>query len=177
MKRNTLFVFFLLVLVGCSKVKPRRPINQKPSTTLLKETAKEFKSIKAKEELKILQLIKKDSVNNYIESKNGFWYTYNKKIDADLPTPKTGNIVELTYNITDLHGNVIYSEQELGVKTYKIDKEDFITAIQKGIKLMKEGETITFVIPFFNAFGIAGDFNKIGVNTSIKSKVKLIKIN
>ena len=42
---------------------------------------------------------------------------------------------------------------------------------------MKEGETVTFVIPFYNAFGIAGDSNKIGINTSIKSKVTLIKIN
>ena len=177
MKYSFLFIFFMLMIFGCSKVEPRRPINPKPSTTLLKETVEGYKVLKLQEEQKIFQLIEKDSLTNYIQSKNGFWYTYNNRVKANLPTPKQGDIVELTYNITDLQGNVIYSELELGVKKYKVDKEDFITAIQKGIKLMKEGETITFVIPFYNAFGIAGDFNKIGVNTSIKSKVTLIKIN
>ena len=134
MKHSFLFFIFLLVVVGCSKVEPRRPINPKPSTTILKETAKEYKAIKDKEESKIALLIEKDSIHSYIESKNGFWYTYNNKIDANLPSPKTGDVVQLKYNITDLQGNEIYSEQELGVKTYKVDKEDFITAIQKGIK-------------------------------------------
>jgi FKBP-type peptidyl-prolyl cis-trans isomerase FklB len=175
MKSSFLFTFFLIVSFACSKVEPRRPINPKPSSTILKETAKEYKALKDIEERKILKLIKNDSLTNYIQSQNGFWYTYNKKIDRDSSTPKQGDIVKFDYNIQDLNGNVIYSEKELGTKTYKVDKEDFITAIQKGIKLMKEGETITFVIPFYNAFGIAGDLNKIGINTSIKSKVTLIQ--
>jgi gliding motility-associated peptidyl-prolyl isomerase len=177
MKNSFFSIFFLLFLLACSKVEPRRPINPKPSTTVLKETTKNYKALKDQEEHKILQLIERDSLTDYIQSKNGFWYTYNNKVEADLPIPKQGDVVKLHYNITDLQGNTIYSEKELGVKTYKVDKEDFISAIQKGIKLMKEGETVTFVIPFYNAFGIAGDSNKIGINTSIKSKVTLIKIN
>ncbi len=57
-----------------------------------------------------------------------------------------------------------------------VDKEDFISGIQKGIKLMKVGETIIFVIPSYNAFGISGDGNKIGINKTIKSKVTLLNI-
>jgi len=41
---------------------------------------------------------------------------------------------------------------------------------------MKVGETITFVIPSYSAFGITGDGNKIGINQSIKSTVTLINI-
>ena len=61
-------------------------------------------------------------------------------------------------------------------KSYKIDKEDFIPALQDGIKLMKIGETITFVIPSYRAFGVTGDGNKIEVNQTIKSTVTLIDI-
>ena len=71
----------------------------------------------------------------------------------------------------------MYSKEDLGIKKYIIDKEDFISGLQKGIKLMKIGETVTFVIPSYSAFGIAGDGNKIGINQSIKSKVTLININ
>ena len=38
------------------------------------------------------------------------------------------------------------------------------------------GETIIFVIPSYNAFGISGDGNRIGINQSIKSTVTLISI-
>ncbi len=65
---------------------------------------------------------------------------------------------------------------DLSFKNYTVDKEDFISGIQKGIKLMKMGETIIFVIPSYNAFGVSGDGNKIGLNKTIKSKVTLLNI-
>lgn len=93
-----------------------------------------------------------------------------------MQTPKLGDEVTFEYNITDLEGNVIYSKEELGIMKYRIDKEDFIFALQLGIKLMKVGETIIFVIPSYNAFGISGDGEKIGINQSIKSTVTLLNI-
>jgi FKBP-type peptidyl-prolyl cis-trans isomerase len=39
---------------------------------------------------------------------------------------------------------------------------------------MKVGETITFVIPSYNAFGVFGDGNKIEMNTTIISTVTLL---
>ncbi|WP_298777557.1 gliding motility-associated peptidyl-prolyl isomerase GldI [uncultured Polaribacter sp.] len=173
---NKIVFFVILIFISCSKVTPRKPINPKKSTTIFKETIKENKLLNKVEDAKILALIKKDSTKTYFQSSNGFWYTYIKKIEEDLPTPKQENEVTLSYNITDLNDLIIYSKEELGVKKYKIDKEDFISGLQKGIKLMKIGETLTFVIPSYSAFGITGDGNKIGVNQSIKSTVTLINI-
>ncbi|OAD45114.1 gliding motility-associated peptidyl-prolyl isomerase GldI [Polaribacter atrinae] len=176
MKINFLILASILCL-GCAKVEPRRPINPTNSTTILKETIEESIKLNALEEDKIIDVIKKDSTKTYQVSPNGFWYAYINKIEEDTPTPKVGDIATITYNITDLQGTVIYSEAELGTKEYKVDKEDFISALQVGIKLMKVGETITFVIPSYSAFGISGDGNKIGINQSIKSTVTLININ
>ena len=175
MKNSCLF-FLLVICFSCSKIEPRRPINPKTSTTLYKETIKEAIALNRVENEKISQLIKKDSTNVYIQSSNGFWYTYINKIEGDLPKPVKGNEVTLEYNITDLKDSILYSKQNLGVKKYIVDKEDFISGLQKGIKLMKIGETITFVIPSYSAFGITGDGNKIGLNKSIKSTVTLINI-
>ena len=174
--RIRILLLLSIVCFGCSKVKPRRPINPKPSTTILKETIKKSKKLNQIEDAKIIKLIKKDSANTYQVSSNGFWYTYINKTEEEKPKPKTGDIVTIEYNITDLHDEIIYSKEELGTKTYTIDKEDFISALQVGIKLMKVGETITFVIPSYNAFGISGDGNKIGINQSIKSTVTLTNI-
>jgi len=176
MKTNSLLLVILLFLFGCSKIEPRRPINPKPSTTIYKEVIEDSKKINKAEDELLAELIKNDTIHNYKQSSQGFWYAYNHQIQENLPTPKLGDEVVIEYQISDLNDAIIYSKEELGQKTYKIDKEDFISGLQKGIKLMKTGETITFVLPFYNAFGVLGDGNKIGVNQSIKITVTLIKI-
>lgn len=166
----------VIIFVSCSKLEPRKPINPKPSTTFYFEAMQQSKIMNQLEDHKISQIIKNDSTKTYLESSNGFWYTYIIKIEEDTPKPVKGNEVEFEYSISDLNDSIIYSASELGIKTYKIDQEDFISGLQKGLKLMKVGETITFVLPSYSAFGIAGDNNKIGINQSIKSTVTLINI-
>lgn len=175
MKYSFLFLV-LIIFLSCSQIEPRRPINQKPSTTLYFEAMEENKRLNQIENEKILKVINNDSSNVYLQSSSGFWYSYIKKIEEDLPNPKEGDKVVLEYNITDLNDVIIYNKEELGIKNYSVDKEDFISGLQKGIKLMKTGETITFVLPSYSAFGITGDDNKIGINQSIKSTVTLINI-
>ena len=170
-------IFTSILCFGCAKIEPRKPINLKPSSTILQETLKESIKLNVIENARILSIIEKDSTKNYQVSPNGFWYTYINKIQESKTTPKTGDVVSIQYDISDLQDNTIYSKEELGLKNYKVDKEDFISALQTGIKLMKVGETITFVIPSYRGFGVSGDGKKIGINQSIKSTVTLININ
>jgi gliding motility-associated peptidyl-prolyl isomerase len=174
--KNSYLILCLLCCFSCSKIAPRKPINPKPSTTLFKETIKEAISLNKVEEAKILQLIKNDSTKVYLQSSQGFWYTYIHKVEENLPTPQSGNEVFFEYEIRNLKDSILYSKENLGIKSYVVDKEDFISGLQKGIKLMKIGETITFVIPSYSAFGITGDGNKIGINQSIISTVTLTNI-
>ncbi|TXD49054.1 gliding motility-associated peptidyl-prolyl isomerase GldI [Polaribacter sp. IC073] len=176
MKHSCYLIFGILFLVSCTTSKPRRPINPKPSTTIFQDNIETTKRLFQLEKNEIIAFIKKDTSNEYKTSSNGFWYTYITKVEADLAMPKIGDIVELQYDIRDLNNTIIYSKEVLGTKNYKVDKEDFIAGIQKGIKLMKIGETITFVFPSYNAFGISGDGNKIGINKTIKSRVTLLNI-
>ena len=170
--------FFLIILIcfGCSKNEARRPVNPRPSSTLLSETVGASKALNALEVKRIEAYIDKDTTQSYEVSENGFWYVYLNKLQENSPLPKFGDDVLFEYNITDLKGTIIYSKAALGIKNYKVDKEDFISGLQKGIKLMKVGETVTFVIPSYHAFGIAGDGNKIEVNQTIKSTVTLLNI-
>lgn len=166
----------LSLLCACSDTAPRRPINPKPSTTIYTETVNEAKKLRILEEQRIEKFIIQDSTNQYRVSENGFWYHYNQKIEAEKRTPKKGDTVRFTYDMKFLNDSIIYSTSDLGITTYVVDKQDMITGIQKGIKLMKEGETITFVFPSAVAFGTAGDGSKIGVYQSIKSTITLLNI-
>ncbi|TVZ57366.1 protein involved in gliding motility GldI [Lutibacter sp. Hel_I_33_5] len=162
-----------MLFISCNEPIARRPISTKKST-ILKASIEENKALNKIEEDKITAFIKKDSLQTYYNSSMGFWYAYHTKVETETPTPKFGEEVTISFDIKDLSGNSMYPQQE---KKYTIDKEDFITGLQHGIKLMKVGETITFVIPSYNAFGVAGDGNKIGINQSIKSTLTLIHIN
>lgn len=172
--RAYIYVCFFLCL-SCGEQEPRKPISSSKTYSL--SSATEFlKKINKNEEAKIKKYIENDSLYLYSRSSNGFWYRYIHKIEKDTIVPQKGNTIEFSYDIANLDNKLIYSSEEIGVKTYWVDKEDMIPGLQKGIKIMKPGETIKFIFPSFNAFGVVGDGQKIGINQSLISKVTLINI-
>jgi len=175
MRSNLVITFCFLLFFSCSTPEARRPVSQKTGT-ITAEIIEENKKLNELENQKIQRLISLDSTRIYQTSLKGFWYVYTTKITESNSLPKKGNIVTIQYDILDLNGNIIYDKAFLGLKKYVVDKEDFIPGLQDGIKLMKIGETITFVIPSYRAFGVSGDGNKIGINQSIQSTVSLINI-
>ncbi|MBT6881772.1 MAG: gliding motility-associated peptidyl-prolyl isomerase GldI [Flavobacterium sp.] len=176
MRLNFIFLLVFLGLNSCSEQEARAPITSSKSNGLL-STISVLKEINKAEETKIKNYIKKDSLHSYISSPNGFWYRYIVKNDSDTVFPVKGDIVQISYDLLDLNDQIIYSKETNGIKEYVVDKEDFIRGLQAGIKLMKEGESMKFIIPSFNAFGVLGDEKKIGMNTSIISRITLININ
>ena len=175
MKNSLILLLCVFCFVACTEPQARRPVSQK-SATIISQTIKKKKELIDSENGFIEAYLAKDSINKYIVAPSGFWYTYIVKKTANKRSPKIGEEVEISYDITDLRDSVIYSKKSLGIKKYIIDKQDFIPALQDGLKLMKVGETITFVIPSYRAFGLVGDGNKIKINQTIKSTVTLINI-
>lgn len=168
---------FLLAVLGlfikCAEHQARRPISQQ-SGSFMKESIERNKKLNKSEEA-ILDSVMKSKPNiQYINSQKGYWYCYeNKSVTADTIRPKRGDIVHFDYNINDVKGNVIYSEVELKPQNYIVDKENIMTGLRSGIKLMKKNETVTFLFPSNIAFGYFGDKNKIGANEPILCTVTL----
>ena len=90
-----------------------------------------------------------------------------------------GDDVTFTYDIKHLDGETILSETENGIQNYKVDQTNqaLISGIRDGIKLMKAGETITFLFPSHKAYGYYGIENKLGTNVPVQSTVTLKSIN
>ncbi len=89
-----------------------------------------------------------------------------------------GDVVQFSYNIKDLNGNEIISEKENGLQQYKVDQsnQELISGVREGIKLMKEGETVTFLFPSYKAFGYYGIEEKLGTNIPVQSTITLHSI-
>lgn len=173
--KSSFYFFAISVFLFCSCAEPkvRRP-KQHSTTSFYKEVIDQNKKLNALEKQKIENLLSKDTLNIYYSSPNGFWYTYNQKDSTNVnKSPVSGDLITISFDIKDITNNVLYENRTVD---YKVDKEDFIPALQEGVKLMKEGEKVTFVIPSYRAFGVTGDGNKIGINQTIKSTLTLQKI-
>ena len=167
-------ICFVVLLISCTTPQPRKPIVQKTSS-FLQESIERNKVINKVEEDAFMKLMKADSTNNYITSESGFWYYYNSKNSQISELPITGDEITFTYEIKDINNQTLYSKEELGEKNYLVDKQELITGLQDGLKLMKEGETVTFLFPSHKAYGYSG-YQKIKSNEPLIYMVTLNKI-
>lgn len=175
MSRN---LFFLLAIIfsifSCKSPEARKPI-QNNSGTFISKSIERNKAIFEKEELQITQLLDSNKDQPYHTSESGFWYYYNKKDSLQTQMPEFGDYVTFSYDIKKLNGTTVLSENEIGLQNCVIDKtnQELISGIRDGLKLMKEGETITFLFPSYKAFGYYGINNKLGTNVPIQCTVTL----
>lgn len=168
MKNTTLgfFLIMFILLVSCKQQQARMPVSR-TSGTFMKESVERNKKLIKGEEGRIDSIIKSNPNIKYIASKKGYWYYYETKIETDTLRPKKGDIANFDYEIKDLKGNVIYSQAELEQQNYIVDKQNIMTGLRDGIKLMHKKEKITFLFPSHMAFGYHGDNDRIGTNEPI----------
>jgi len=166
------YLLILVLLASCKSPDARRPESVK-SGSFIQESAARNKKLNEKEQKLIETIIKNNASNDYIASNSGFWYHYNTKVAADTITADFGDHINFDYNLKDLKGTTIYTSEELGNRDYIMDKEELFTGLREGLKLMKPGETVTFLFPSQKAFGYYGNKDRIGANVPIMSEVTL----
>jgi gliding motility-associated peptidyl-prolyl isomerase len=161
--------YIILLLISITFSSCKTPEARKPesvqSGSFYKESAARSKKLNAKESGKIEAIMS-----------SGFWYRYHTKVEIDTTTASFGDVIDFNYNVKDLDGNTIYSEEELGAQQYVMDKQEIFTGLREGLKLMKPTETVTFLFPSQKAYGYYGDKNRIGTNIPLIVKVTINNI-
>ncbi len=172
------YILLILLFIGlfsCGGPEPRRPVKVQ-SGSFYKQSAERNRQLLAKEEKLIQQIIESDTTHIYEHSESGSWYFFSKKNDTDDYTPHPDDLVTLTYNLLSLANDTIYSMEDIGIITYKVDKQELFPGLRSAVKLMKEKETATFLFPSSLAYGYHGDNNRIGVNVPLRSTIVLLKV-
>ncbi len=173
MKHSILYIIPLILIYSCKSSEARQPILNN-SGTFIDASIKRNKKLN-KNEYKQIEALIKDSEKSFLSSDYGFWYYYNFKIEATTKTPKFGDLVYYTYNVKTLKNKEIYSKKDLNQQTYYIDQQELFSGLREGLKLMKEGEVITFIFPSQKAYGYYGDNDQIGRNEPLICEVSLLK--
>jgi gliding motility-associated peptidyl-prolyl isomerase len=171
-KSYYLILMLLLTLFSCKEPQPRKPISHS-SGTFMKESAERNKKLIKGEEAQIDSIIKSNPQIKYIASQKGYWYHYEIKNDQDTLRPKKGDVAQFDYEIKDIKGNIIYSQEELKPQIYIVDKQNIMMGLRSGIKLMHKTEKVTFLFPSHMGFGYHGDDKKIGTNEPLICTVTL----
>ncbi len=172
------YVACLLCFIGlssCSGPEPRRPVEVK-SGSFFKQSVERSKQLLAQEEKAIQEIIKEDSLQEYTHSASGSWYYFDVKNQHAAYKPQPDDLVTMTYNMVNFNNDTIYSNEDIGMLKYKVDKQELFGGLRNSVKLLKEGETATFLFPSSLAYGYHGDNKKIGINVPVKSTVSILKI-
>jgi gliding motility-associated peptidyl-prolyl isomerase len=175
MSRIVTILVCTLLLIACKSPEARRPISSKSGSFIDASVERNIK-LNEKEQAYIQKIMLENPEETYIASENGFWYFYNVKQADSLISPEFGDIVNFNYNIKTLNDDVIYSTEDLKTQTYVMDKQELFSGLREGLKLMKSGETVTFMFPSQKAFGYYGDEDRIGINVPLKCEVSVNSI-
>jgi gliding motility-associated peptidyl-prolyl isomerase len=163
-------------LCACQSPEARQPVSVQSASFVNQSVAMNRQLIETQRE-QIEALIKSDTGQSFITSPYGFWYAYDIKVEGDSIQPKFGDRVNFIYEVKDLDNNSIYTREQIGIQEYAMEQEELFSGLREGLKLMKTGETVTFLFPSHKAYGYYGDNDKIGVNMPIKCRVTLNSIN
>ncbi|GAA4269884.1 gliding motility-associated peptidyl-prolyl isomerase GldI [Hyunsoonleella aestuarii] len=175
---NKLIIIALLALsfVSCKTPEARKPVTVKTGSFIDDSVERNIK-LNAQEKTSIVKVMEEQPEIEYIASESGFWYYYNTKSEIDsLSTPVFGDVIDYNYNVKSLNGTLVYSKEDLQTQRYVMDKQELFTGLREGLKLMKTGETVTFLFPSQKAYGYYGDQNKIGSNMPLICEVTVLSI-
>ena len=175
MNKKIIGILLLALVTSCSIPEPRKPVVRKTSSFMSESVERNKKLNNAEEEL-FRNRMERDSLHTYVNSEFGFWYYYKKKDTLNSKNVLAGDEVIFSYEIRSFNDSIIYSQEELGDRNYLVDKEELITGLQEGIKLMKEGEVVVFLFPSYKAYGYTGN-ERIGSNEPLIYSVHLKAIN
>lgn len=84
--------------------------------------------------------------------------------------------VEITYSITLLNGDTVYTSREKGHLVFIIGRAQVISGLEEGILLLRQGDRAKFIIPSHLAHGLVGDGDRIGQKSTLVYDVQVLKI-
>lgn len=166
------FVLLALLCLSCDRENPRRP--GKPEEELREPLIKANKEVVRAENEQIVDFLRRYKWQ-MTETGTGLRYMVYRP-GTGLPADR-GDEVTLSYSVTSLTGDTLYTSREKGLMAFIVGKAQVISGLEEGILLLHQGDRAKFIIPSHLAFGLIGDQEHIGPRATLVYDVELLKIN
>lgn len=176
MIKNILNIFicflFIFVMLSCDDKKQNKQvahaITQKQVEDYLEQNNRDFLNYEAN---KINEYVESHELN-VIQTGTGLRYQIHDKGDGVLI--KEGDIVTLEYEISLLNGDLIYSSENDGVKTFIVGRGGVESGLEEAILKLSKNSVSTLIIPVHLAHGLIGDGNRIPARATLVYNLKVI---
>ena len=172
------YSIMLLVLVAsviscdCTSTKKN---SSAPSPETIQENRIEARRDFLQKERESIEAYQKDNNLEMERTGTGLYYVLMKQ-SGDTILIETEDWVEYAYKISSLQGELLYSSDDLGIVTIKVDKMDTEIGVHEALKLMALGDEGLFILPSHLAFGVAGDLNKVPPMTPLVYEIIILNI-
>lgn len=156
-----------MFFTACKKQAPQLPSNKgveidNVNASLIKINQR----LAAKEDLKLEQFTKTKGA--FKKNETGFWYIIYKS--GNGPLLRDSVSCKLSGQLMLLNGKTV----EEDTKQLVIGKKEVIAGLEEGLKLMRKGDSATFIIPWYLGYGLIGRKPLVPPYTSIIYKIKVL---
>lgn len=160
-------LFFCMLIISCVRQSPQIPSNKGIVTDQNAASLLVINENLAHKEDSILKEFVLHQDIAFKRSDIGFWY----KIDHVGKGPGIKDSVgcKVSYKLLSINGKALRNED----KQIVIGKKQLVSGVEEGIKLMNRGDSATFIIPWYLAYGMKGDGPVIPPYTSLICKMKV----
>ncbi|MTG98141.1 MULTISPECIES: gliding motility-associated peptidyl-prolyl isomerase GldI [Myroides] len=173
------FAFCLLslfTLTACfQQEQARKPISEKRST-VIDNSIDRNKNLLESEEAVLSHYISSNKDQQFLNSKNGFWYAYQNRQIKDSILPQKGDKLIFTYEVKSMNDSLIYDKSEIGNIEYTVDQDELLPILRQSLKLMKQKEILKVLTPSSLAYSYLGDKDKIQKNQPLIFVIELKSI-
>jgi FKBP-type peptidyl-prolyl cis-trans isomerase FkpA len=124
----------------------------------------------------------KEQIDDYILRHNWKMETTNTGIRFMItkqgigPDVQAGRTVKLSYTMTLLNGDTVYTALKDGPLVFEVGKGQVITGLEEAILLLRVGDRAKIIIPSHLAFGLIGDQKKILHKASLVYDIDFISM-
>ena len=109
---------------------------------------------------------------NVIQTGTGLRYQIVSQGDGDLI--REGNVVTLEYEVRLLNGDLIYSSQNDGRKTFLVGRGGVESGLEEAILKLRKNSTAILILPAHLAHGLIGDGNKVPPRATLVYRLKVV---
>jgi FKBP-type peptidyl-prolyl cis-trans isomerase len=129
-----------------------------------------------------LVMTEQEDIDNYIrrhkwemeETGSGLRYWIYE--NGSGPKAERGKIAELKYALWLINGDLVYSSETNGIKSFLIGRGGVESGLEEAILLLHQGDKARLILPSHLAYGLLGDEKRIPPRTAIVYELELINL-
>ena len=87
---------------------------------------------------------------------------------------ENGQTVSLEYELHSIRGELIYSSENDGIKTFRVGEGSVETGLDEAMTYLHYGDVAKLIIPFHLAYGLHGDDRSIPEYATLVYTIKII---